>query len=45
MPLCDNQHVSNILGWVHEKVKQHWGWVEKGVAYKKKRIFALSIPL
>ena len=21
------QHVSNICSWIHEKVKQHWGWV------------------
>ena len=23
------QHLSNIWSSVHEKVKQHWGWVEK----------------
>ena len=32
MLLCD------IWSSVHEKVKQHWGWVKKSVAYKKKRI-------
>ena len=21
--------ISNIRSWVHEKVKQHWGWVKK----------------
>ena len=28
-------HLSNIWSSIHEKVKQHWGWVEKSVAYKK----------
>ena len=27
------QHLSNIWSSIHEKVKQHWGWVEKSVAY------------
>ena len=26
---------SNILSSIEQKVKQHWGWVEKSVAYKK----------
>ena len=26
---CNKQHLSNTWSWVHEKVKQHWGWVEK----------------
>ena len=26
---------SNILSSIDQKVKQHWGWVEKSVAYKK----------
>ena len=34
MVMCSKQHVSNIWSWIHE-VKQHWGWVEKSVAYKK----------
>ena len=29
MAICIKQHLSNIWGSVHEKVKQHWGWVEK----------------
>ena len=29
------QHVSDIWSSIHEKFKQHWGWVEKDVAYKK----------
>ena len=28
MVMCNKQHQSNISGWIHEKVKQHWGWVE-----------------
>ena len=27
---------------IHEKSKQHWGWVEKSVAYKKKRGISLK---
>ena len=27
--ICIKQHLSNIWISVHEKVKQHWGWVEK----------------
>ena len=33
--ICIKQHLSNILSSIHEKAKQHWGWVEKSVAYKK----------
>ena len=35
---CIKQHLSNIRISIHEKVKQHWGWVEKSVAYLKKRV-------
>ena len=28
MLLCIKQHLSNIWSSIHEKVKQHWGWVE-----------------
>ena len=31
------QHLSNIWSSVHEKVKQHWDWVKKSVAYKKSK--------
>ena len=34
MILCTKHYLSNIWTSVHEKVKQHWGWV----AYKKKSI-------
>ena len=26
---CIKQHLSNIRSLIHEKPKQHWGWVEK----------------
>ena len=35
MFICIKQHLSYIRNSIHEKVKQHWGWVKKGVAYKK----------
>ena len=36
--VCIKQHLSNILSSIHQEVKQHWGWAEKGVVYKKKRV-------
>ena len=35
MLICIKQHLSSILSSIHEKVKQHLGWIEKKVAYKK----------
>ena len=35
--ICVKQHVSNIWSSIYENVKQHWGWVEKSGAYKKRR--------
>ena len=35
MLIGTKQHPSNIWGSIHEKVKQHWGWVEKSAAYQK----------
>ena len=35
MLICIKEHISNIWSSVYENVKQHWGWVEKSVAYKK----------
>ena len=29
MFICIKQHLGNIWNSVHEKVKQHWDWVEK----------------
>ena len=36
MAVCIKQNLSNIWSSIYENVKQHWGWVEKSVAYKKK---------
>ena len=33
--ICIKQHLSNIWSSIHEKVKQHWSWVENNIAYKK----------
>ena len=38
MVICIKQHLSNICSSIHEKAKYHWGWVEKSVIDKKKRI-------
>ena len=35
MVICIKQHLSNIRGSIHEKAKQHWGWVEKKLLIKK----------
>ena len=35
MVVCNKQHLSNIWSWIHEKLKQPWGWAEKSVVYKK----------
>ena len=29
MVICIKQRLSNIWSSIHEKVKQHWGWVGK----------------
>ena len=29
MVICIKQHLSNIWSYIHEKLKQHWGWVRK----------------
>ena len=40
MVVCIKQHLSNIWTSVHDKVKQHWDWVEKkNVTYKKSMYF------
>ena len=38
MLILIKQHQRNIWSSIHEKVKQHWGWVEKNVAYIRKCI-------
>ena len=35
MVICIKQHLSNIWGSIHEKIKQRWGCVEKNAADKK----------
>ena len=35
MLTCITQHLSNIWSSIHEKAKQHWGWVEKKQCLKK----------
>ena len=42
MLLCIKQHLSNIWSSIHEKVKQHWGWVEKKVLFIKKRVLSYT---
>ena len=37
MVICLKQHLSNIWSSIHVKVKQHWGWIEKCVAYTRAR--------
>ena len=44
MLTCINQQAINIWSSIHEKVKQHWDWVEKSVAYKRACIFRSSRP-
>ena len=48
MFICIKQHLINIWSSIHEKVMQHWGWVErKSVAYKTtcitKKIIVVSM--
>ena len=38
MFICIKQHLNNIWSSVHEKVKQHWGWVEKKLLLIKKSV-------
>ena len=42
MVICIKEHLSNIWSSIHDKFKQHWGWVEKSVAYKKSVQFIRS---
>ena len=43
MVICIKQQLSNIWSSIDEKVKQRWGWVEKSVAYLKKRVIRKNI--
>ena len=40
--ICIKQYLSNIWNSNHEKIKQHWDWVEKSDAYNKKRVAVLK---
>ena len=42
MVICIKQHLSNILSSVHEKVKQHLGWVEKKALLIKKNVYKIN---
>ena len=39
------QHLNNIWSSIHEKVKQHWGWVEKKHCLQKACISATKSAL
>ena len=41
MFLSIKQHLINIWSSIHEKVKQHWGWVEKKRCLQK-HVFVLD---
>ena len=42
MVICIKQHLSNIWSSIYEKIKQHWGWVEKKALLIKKRVTGLA---
>ena len=42
MVICIKQHLTNIWSSIHEKVKQHWGWVEAEMLLIKKACRYLS---
>ena len=44
MLICIKQHLSNIWSSIHEKVKQHWGWVEKKALLIKKSVYVFVFP-
>ena len=45
MLVCIKQHLSNIWSSIHEKVKQHWGWIKKKcVAYQKNLVVVHFLP-
>ena len=39
MVIFIKKHLRYIWNSIHEKVKQHWGWVEKSIACKKSVYF------
>ena len=44
MSLYNKQHLGNIWGSIYQKVKQHWGWVEKKRGLYKKACIRLCKP-
>ena len=38
MLMCIKQHLSNIWSSIYEKVKQHWGFIEKKALLIKKGV-------
>ena len=45
MVIYIKQHLSNIWNSVYEKVKQHWGWVEKRALLIKKRVTEVRLDV
>ena len=43
MVIYIKQHLSSIWSSIQEKIKQHWGWVEKSVAYKRACIWLIYL--
>ena len=43
MVICIKQHLRNIWSSVHEKINQHWGWVEKKCALIMKKACICAI--
>ena len=39
MVLCKSAAAKLIWSSIHEKVKQHWGWVEKKALFIKKSVY------
>ena len=37
--VCIKQHLTNVWSLILEKVKQHWGCIEKKYSLQKKRVF------
>ena len=40
--ISTKQHLSNILSSIHEKVRQHWGWVKKKALFIKETCITLD---
>ena len=42
--ICIKQHLKIMWSSIHEKVRQHWRWIEKCVAYKKRCVLFKAKP-